>query len=265
VEKTFQYRGDLAQTGLPEILYSIDRFRVPGVIEARRPDPEGGAPVEKRVWIKDGSVVHAASSDRQDSLGAFLRRTGRLADEALAATMKARETSNKRYGVLLVERGLLSPRQVYDAIREQIEEIVWSLFYWERGEVSFRVGEFRAEDMVQIHLPMRRVILEGIKRAPNARALVARLGDRESVFLPSFRGEDLIEIGLDADDGRLLGLVDGQRTLYDLCAAGPHDASDNAKLVYAFVVLQLVRRRDAKNQSGAVKIRFKTAGDTYSG
>src|SRR5262245_51017152 len=80
VESTFQYRGDLAQTALPEILSTIDRFQVPGVIEASR---EG---VVKRVFLKEGNVVHATSTDRDDSLGSYLERNGVLTPEVVAET-----------------------------------------------------------------------------------------------------------------------------------------------------------------------------------
>jgi hypothetical protein len=272
VENTFQYRGDLSQTALPEILYTIDRFQVPGVIEASR---EG---VIKQVFIKEGNVVHATSSDRDDSLGAYLQRNGVLSPEMYMETMREREKTNKRYGVLLIEQGVLSPGEVYRAIRKQIEAIVWSLFYWGDGSVIFSIGEFREPDSVRIQLPMRQVILQGIKRAPDAKTLVARLGRKETVFEACYKTEQLIELALDAEEYRLLSLIDGRRTLYDICTQGPRSAAENGKLLYAFQILQLIRaagaaaspRPEGKVQqegttgTGAIKIRFKTQGDKYS-
>lgn len=265
VENSFQYRGDLAQTALPEILYTIDRFQVPGVIEANR---EGSI---KRVYIKEGNVVHATSTDREDSLGAYLQRNGALTAEQFEDTMRERERTQKRYGVLLVEGGLLAPGEVHRAIRKQIEAVVWSLFYWQTGSVLFSIGEFRETDSVRIQLPMRQVILQGIKRAPNAKSMVGRLGRKETVFEPCFRTEDLIEVALDAEDHKLLMLVDGQKSLYDICAAGPYGAAENGKTLYAFQVLQLVRAQTAQapgkppkdETTGAIRIRFKTYGDKF--
>jgi hypothetical protein len=273
VENAFQYRGDLSQTALPEILYTIDRFQVPGVIEASR---EG---VTKKVFIKEGNVVHATSSDREDSLGNYLQRSGVLSPEIFAETMAEREKTNKRYGVLLIERGVLSPGEIYRAVRKQIEAIVWSLFYWHDGGVIFSIGDFREPDTVKIQLPMRQVILQGIKRAPNAKAMVARLGRKETVFEPCYRIEDLIELALDTDEYRLLNLVDGRRSLFEVCTQGPHGAAENGKVMYAFQVLQLVRamvgaaepeRREegvagtgTAVGTGAIKIRFKTQGDKF--
>jgi hypothetical protein len=269
VDGTFQYRGDLGQTALPEILYTVDRFQVPGVIEASRHG------VVKKVYIKEGNVVHATSSDRDDSLGSYLERSGVLSPEVVAETMAERERQNKRYGLLLMERGVLSPSEIYRAIRKQIEAIVWSLFYWQDGDVLFSIGEFREPDAVRIQLPMRQVILQGIKRAPNARSLVGRLGRKETVLEPCYRSEDLIELALDAEEYRLLCLVDGRRSLYEICVGGPLSASENGKILYAFQVLQLIRRATAGSveagatsrgeAAGAIKIRLKTQGDKWSG
>ncbi len=271
VENSFQYRGDLSQTALPEILYTIDRFQVPGVIEASR---DG---MMKQVYIKEGNVVHATSTDRADSLGAYLQRSGVLSPDVYLETMRERERTQKRYGVLLIERGLLSPAEVYRAIRKQIEAIVWSLFYWQEGSVIFSIGEFREPDSVRIQLPMRQVILQGIKRAPDAKALVTRLGRKETVLEPCYKMEQLIELALDGDEYKVLSLVDGKRSLFDVCTQGPHSAAENAKVLYAFQILQLIRAAapvsaahapetpgGTATATGAIKIRFKTQGDKFS-
>lgn len=269
MEGGFQYRGDLAQTALPEIFYTIDRFQVPGLIEASR---DG---IVKQVYIKDGNVVHATSNDRGDSLGSFLQRHALLTQEQFEETMRERERTQERYGALLVTRGLLSPAQVYEAIRKQTEAIVWSLFYWKDGSVSFRIGEFGDPAVVKIQLPMRQVVLQGIKRAPDAKPVVARLGPRQTVFEACYRTEELIATALDTYDMQLLALVNGERTLYDICAEGPRTAADNGKVLYALQVLRLIRsigvREDApsskpREETGnAIKIRFRTEGGSKYG
>jgi uncharacterized protein DUF4388 len=257
VERTFEYRSDLRQTTLPEILFTIHHHRVPGLMEATR---EG---VTKRVWVRSGAVICATSTDRNDSLGAFLRRQNIITPEIYGATVKARAMTGRRFGSLLVEGGHMSPGEVYRGIAGQIEEIVWSLFTWEEGDINFRISEFEDQDMVRIHLPLRHVIVEGIKRAPSARALAQRIGRKETIFEPSFRVEELIEIGLGADDWKLLSLVNGKRSFFELCNAGPWTPAENAKVLYAFLVLQIIRRSGI--EQGGIKIRLRTEGDEFSG
>lgn len=257
--KNFQYRGNLAETTLPEMLYTIDRFRVPGVVTASHGEDER---VVKQVFIRGGYVVHASSTDRNDSLGVYLRRTGRISLEQFERLARAREATTKRFGVLLVEERLLSPQQVFAAIREQIEGIVWSLFYWNEGEVTYGAGEFEQEDMVQIQLSLREVIFEGIKRAPDARTLLARLGGRGTLLERCYRAEDLIEVALDEAEYGFLTQVDGKTTLYELCASGPQSPGDNAKLLYAFTVLHLTRQvGQGPGGSGPTKVRLTSSGD----
>ncbi|MDH3253786.1 MAG: DUF4388 domain-containing protein [Acidobacteriota bacterium] len=260
MNKKFQYRASLAETTLPEMLQTIHRFRVPGIIEARNDQ------IIKRVFLRDGYVIHAASNDRNDSLGEHLMRGGKLTAAEHRRLAEVRSREEKRFGVLLLEQRLLTPAEVYAAIRGHIEEIVWSLFYWEQGEVSFSVGDSGDREMVQIQLPLRRVILEGIERAPEAKPLVGRLGRKDTVFEPSFRWEQLIELALDEAEYRLLTAVDGKKTLYDLCSLEPLSAAENAKLLYAFVVLRLVRRAGAVagTSTGRVKVQLNTGGGDFS-
>jgi hypothetical protein len=275
-EPNFDFRADLRESALPEMLFTIDRFQVPGVIEVER---EG---VLKRVFIREGNVVHATSTDRADSLGAFLERTGKLSPDQTKATMAARAgTPERRYGEVLIEAGLISPAEIQRAILKQIEGIVWSLFYWTEGELRFKIGGFSEPSSIRIQLAMRQVIHEGIKRAPNAKALVPRLGRKETVFESSYKLDDLIEVGLDENEYALLKLVDGHRTLYDICTQGPFPAADNAKVMYAFYVLRLVRRQTPeagatgsfpvptaenleRGERKVIKIRFKTTGDRFN-
>lgn len=273
----FEYRGDLAHTALPEILYSVDRFQVPGIIEV------GHEEVVKKVYVKGGTVIHASSTDLDDSLGAYLLRTGILKPGDYRRSMEARRNSSRRYGVVLIELGFLSPAEVYTAIRKQIEAIVWSLFTWREGTVRFQIGEFPGSGAGRIRIPMRQVILQGIKKTSDAKLLASRLGGKETVFKPSFHGESLIESALEAEDLQLLRLVDGRRTLYEVCTAGPYSVPENAKVMYAFRVMQLIREAGDRQggadggaaedgstasettDSGerrAIKIRIETPGGT---
>jgi hypothetical protein len=249
--KRYQYRGDLRETALPEMLFTIYLHRVPGLIECSHGD------TLKKVLLRDGVVIHASSTDRRDSLGSFLLASGTITRDQYTLTDKIRSAStDKRHGELLIDHGVLSPAQLYAAVQEQIRSIVWSLFSWQEGEVAFSIGQFEDAAMIRINLPMQQVILQGVKRAPDAKALVARLGRKETIFEPVWRTEDLIEVALDETELGLLRLVDGKRSLYDVCTNGPLSPAENARLVYAMHVLRLIRRRST-DRSGVLKIRFR--------
>ncbi len=237
IEKTkqFHYHGDLADTPLPEILARVAHFNVPGRLEAVRDDKS------TEIFIRDGHVVHARSSDLANSLGVYLRRIGRLSQDEFRRVMRLRRETNARLGGLLIQHGLMAPDEVREAIKRQTEEIVWSLFSWWRGNVTFKLGPWQPVDMICIQLSLSQVIIDGIKRESDVRPLIRRIGRRSTVLEPHFTIEDSVEHGFDAEEYALLTMVDGRRTLFELCSDGPRVGKDNARLLYAFYVLGLIK------------------------
>lgn len=250
----FEFRESLEDMSLSEMFANIHRHKVPGLFEVSR---EG---VTKHIYIREGFVFHATSTDPADRLGSLLYRQGKLEREDLKETLTAQKGLDQRIGQVLVERDLIAPGELYRAIRSQTEVIVWSVFSWQTGDVTFRIGEFNQPMMIKIHLPIRQVIVQGVKKIPDARSLVSRLGKRSSVFKPTYCTEDLVEVALDTDEYALLRLVDGRRTLYEICTAGPFGVSENARLLYAFNILRLIERLPEEAESSGVMLRMRPDG-----
>ncbi len=247
----YQYRGDLAERPLPEMLQTIYQHRVPGVIQAIRDDQV------RRAYVRDSAVIHATSSDLQESLGCYLLKTGRISRQDFRSTMRARRDSDHRLGVLLVERGLMAPAELQRTVRLQTASILWGLFTWARGIVTFSIGEFDQPTATLIQIPMRQAIKEGVKRVTNLAPLLQRVGGPNTVLEPTFTTEDLIDAALSQEELDLLRQVDGAKSLADLCDSGGGDRNANGRLLYAFHVLQFVRPR-AESTSGSIKIRLKS-------
>jgi two-component system, OmpR family, response regulator len=251
-ESPFQYTGDLAEEPLPEILRTIHHHRAPGVVTATSGD------VVKKIYLLGGNVIFATSSDLHDSLGAYLKKSATISSgELRISTSRIDAAHGKRHGELLVEMGVLTPDQLRQIVSEQVKAILYSVFSWEKGTVTFEVGRFRMDELIQLDVSTPQAIADGIRQLPDPRRVVLRLGPSWTVFE---RGEVQAEAsGVSWSEGelKLLSLVDGRRSLRDLITAGPDDVSTNARLVYAFLVLHLVTRRDVLT-TGIRKIQWKT-------
>ena len=106
----------------------------------------------------------------------------------------------------------------------------------------FEIGQWEDEHVIPIQIPVGRAIVRGIRRELEAASLVDRLGGPDVVLKPRFRVEDEIEIGLDRVEYDLLRSIDGERPLYEVCGGGTVTQDEAIKLVYAFQVLELIRR-----------------------
>ena len=94
--------------------------------------------------------------------------------------------------------------------------------------------------------------------ATAALRFVGRLGTKTTVFV---RTDKPVEgVTLDEDEQRLLDAANGKRTLYDLINTPPLPAGMNARIIYAFVALELLAAKAQKR----VKVRIRTEGDSYS-
>lgn len=244
----FQYRGDLAETPLPKVLATIHRYRVPGVVTARRPD------AIKKIFLDAGKVVFATSSDLDDALGAFLVRNGLLTPAQLEESGRRIAETGRRQGEVLIEMGALPADKLASAVVAQVSAILWSIFDWEAGEVTFEVGRFRAEEKVQMDLPIDRAIRDGLLKAANPKSLVKRLGPSWTVLERIPNAAPAVE--LSADEMRFLELVDGRTAFVDLCRKGPGDAATNARLLFLFFCLDLIQRRA---DPSAKKLHWRTS------
>jgi two-component system OmpR family response regulator len=210
-----------------------------------------------------GNVIFATSSDLRDSLGAYLKQSAIISSAELRLSVDRIDASHgKRHGELLVEMGILTPELLRQIVTEQVKAILYSVFSWEKGSVTFEVGRFRKDELIQLDVPTPQAIADGVRLLPDPRRVVLRLGPSWTVF---DRGEVSAEasgVSWSAAELKLLSLVDGRRTLRDLITAGPGDVSTNAKLVYAFWVLHLVTRRDV-NTSGIKRIQWKTSSGGF--
>lgn len=240
------YQTDLALTPLPEILVTVHRYRAPGTIECRR-----GAEA-KTIYLDDGQIIFASSNQIRDSLGDKLLREGKITQAQYDESVRRLDTTGKRQGTILTEMNVIEPRALFVALREQIQEIVWSIFAWDSGRVTFTPGRDKHREFVKIHVPVPQAILQGVEMMPDPRALVARLGEKTTILERT--GQELENVILGLDEQRLLDQSDGKRTLYELVTTPPLTASDNARILYALFALQLLSVKKPRQ----IKVQLKT-------
>ena len=247
--RKFEYRGDLSSLPLPEILATIHRYRVPGVVSVSR---DGRV---RRVYVDDGLVLFAVSNERELGLADFLLNQGVVDAETAREAEARRARDGLRMGQVLLQMGVLTPERLNAAIAGQIREIVTGAFDWDTGEAVFEVGARRSANFVHVDLPIPELVVEGIRRIANVKRLVQRLGSAQAV-LERVQGRELALFT--APEQSFYQAVDGKTPLQQLSGRGPASQTENVRLLYAFFCLGLLRRM--RVTSGAKKIQYRTEG-----
>ena len=127
--------GNLEDLGLGEILQIVSLSRKTGVLSLSSRGREG------TISFRQGQVVRASSSTYQQSLGEVLIQKGviDLAVLRKALSLQQEQGFRERLGVILVKNFGISLEVVEEVVREQIENVVFSLFAWAEGNFSFDV------------------------------------------------------------------------------------------------------------------------------
>src|SRR5688572_27297319 len=199
-------KGRLSELSLPDVLQYLRQGKATGILTL----VSGGA--RKAVYLRDGRVVFASSNLPNDRLGEILIREGKITVEEYEASIKA-ISRGKRQGRVLVEMGALSPKDLWEGVQFQIQEIVYSIFPWEEGHFHFEESTLPEKERISVDVDIRDLIIAGIRRVTATGRVQARYPAGDLVLE---RAEEDSR-NLEPYENHVYGLVDGERTTYDIC------------------------------------------------
>ena len=204
--------GRLEGFSLPDLLWSLCRCQGTGVLRLF------GAGFEKSVYIEDGRIVFASSSDPDDRLGEMFLRAGLIKIDQLEQAV-AQLSTGKRLGTLLVEAGSLEPEQLVRGVLTQVESIVLDLFEWQDGEYRFEEGPLPTEEVIKLGIRTSELLIRGIRQLRSFSRVRRSVGAAQKTYVLTDEWRDLLEgVTLTAGEESLVErLTDGEASIEELC------------------------------------------------
>jgi hypothetical protein len=198
---------------------------------------------ERRLAVQEGRLVFASSTDPDDRLGELLLRRGRLSlrqyREASALVVPGR-----RLGTLLVERGVLAPKELVRAVIEHAQEIIYAAFQWTEGHYSLTEGPPTAED-ITLNLSTPDLILEGLRRVESWSRIERAVGGAQARYARSPAWEAVAaQMALSFEKLELLTGLHEPRCVEALCDESSLPDIDVCRTLWAYRVVGAVRRLD---------------------
>jgi hypothetical protein len=227
--------GDLASLTPQEVFAWLERTGKSGLAHFTH---QGDV---KSVWLHRGEVVFAASNQMVDRLGECLLRAGVLNLEQLREAERC-FAPPMRFGKVLVERGFLTPRELWNGVKYQVEEIVRSLLLYRAGRFAFYEGEMQPDNVVRLALPTRRLVAEGVQRGEELRKFLKVL-ESERVELAAAPD---VEASLARSERALLEALRSESRFGPLCerlGVEPEAGARSIQLLRLMGAVKLVRAR----------------------
>jgi hypothetical protein len=169
----------------------------------------------KKILFRRGDIVYATSTLGDDRLGAFLVGKGRIDKRTFGEVQLLCDREKKKFGRVLVEKNVLTSRELYEAVRDQVEAILMSLFAYSEGSFAFVAREIPAADNFRLPRPTSFYLMEGVRTSDELAEHMKRAQARENVFRKTAKAAAFSRPGMERD---VLALIDGIATVKDVLA-----------------------------------------------
>jgi hypothetical protein len=235
--------GKISQDPLWQLLCSVYEENFSGVIVLNDGD------TERKLFFEDGQALIATSSARKDRLVELLNREGRLSDKDYIEACTAVGSTRRRAGAILVERGLISRRELFPLVQYHFETIILESFSWRKGTWKAYHGERPGAERILLEVSTPALVLEGIRsHAPLDAIDEILLGDA----IPVVTSDGLCEIGdtgLSFDEKEIYRAADGLVSLEVLSVELDIPILEIRRLFAGLMILGLVRVEDLGDES----------------
>jgi hypothetical protein len=229
-------KGQISELPVPDILQHLRLSQATGILTL----VAGGA--RKALYLKDGRVVFASSNLPNDRLGEILLREGKITVEEYEASIKA-ITKGKRQGKVLVEMGALSPKDLWEGVQFQVKEIVYTVFQWDEGQFHFEESSLPEKERITVDLDIQDLVLAGLRRVDAGGRLQSRYPETDAVLE---RAAPEVPSPLEPYETHVLKLVDGERSVLDICRESEIGDNETMKVLYALVSTGVARIKGRK-------------------
>jgi len=202
----------------------------------------------KKVYFKDGDILFASSNLDEDRLGEFLLRKEKISkaqfDQASGVVIK----TGKKLGAVLFSAGILSSHDLVAMVKLQVKEIILQLFGWRDGHYQFDRGPLPVAEIIPLHISTGDLIIEGVssldwklvrKSLPSITAVIRPASDPSLLFQHA---------QLDQDQREVFSLIDGNKSIQDLCGLSGIGDYNTLKAIYVLLALRMAEKGEIKTE-----------------
>jgi hypothetical protein len=156
-EDQVQMAGQLGDVGVVDLLSFFNMFRKSGLLHFSLP---GGS---KTLYFRSGEIAHASSTFPEEEIVEILYSLGKFDREVLHG-IRQFDTSELPLGKALVQKQIITAKDLWAATRSQVETIVYNLFAFHEGSFVFVAAELAEDQLVSLSMNTQNLIMEGLRR-----------------------------------------------------------------------------------------------------
>jgi hypothetical protein len=218
--------GDLARFEVPDLLTFLNLGRRTGVLVMERADQE------TKLFLREGRPVFATSTAEELRFGPMLVRLGKVS--ALTMERALARQKDRRLGQVLLAEHALSEQELGSFLKVQVSEVIFDTFKWHDGTFTFYDQVPPPATAVTLDMDLQSLIMEGVRRL-DERDRVADVFKDLGLVVEAIANSQRVKqsVTLTDDEWRVFFLVDGRRSLGEVCrAVGGADEVATLQILY---------------------------------
>jgi len=204
---------------------------------------------ETTVYMAEGNVVYATSTQKELRLGAFLISQEVITPEQHEMCIEISKARKSPLGKILLEKGYLTSVELKQIIGEQIEQIIFSLLLWEKGDFEFKESDTPHKGVDIAPINILSLIEDASQRIEEMTVLLKQIPNEKLIFKMADDVSDAGEIKLNANEWRVLALVNGQRTVRQLVIESGYEEFEVYKILSSLLATGHIQEFDKKTVS----------------
>jgi len=212
--------GDAAAFPISDLIAFLSQARWTGVLKVQ----SGSG--ERSVALKDGEVRGATSDDPADRLGEVIVRLGLLGRRQLDEALD--ETPSSKIGRALVDKGVLQPHDLWRCVTQQLSDIFQAMVLCREGAFVLVDQEVDEKSALHVQLSTQSLLMDSIRKIDEMAHFRKRIPHGRMYVFKKRASDGKLE----EDEDRVLGLVNGERTVMELGQAAKLAEFDVTKVVF---------------------------------
>jgi hypothetical protein len=137
----------------------------------------------------------------------------------------------------------ITPEDLIEGVREQVREIIHSIFLWTRGDYSFQMGPLPTDELITMRVNTTDLIRTGIQRITTWSRIREAIGGLETRYrtLPEF---DVARSGITLcrEEERLLQFLAQPGSVGEVCDTLNGNDFETCRTIWAFSIMGALER-----------------------
>ncbi len=199
---------------------------------------------ESKVFFEQGTIIYASASLKEARLGYLMRNDGVISAQQLQKCLALAKEKKISLGKILVDKGYISLDILKKYNTKQVETILYNLLFWKQGRFEYKDLKLNLKGMIVTQLNPMKLILEASRRIDELSVLKEVIPSDNLVFQMSGKVQNKEEIKLNANEWRIIALIDGTRTVSQIIKQSTYDEFAVYKIFFSMISSGLIEQKE---------------------